>query len=37
MKVGVVGAGLMGGEIALVFALNGFEVILNDVDAAVLS
>lgn len=30
MKIGVVGAGLMGGEIALVFALAGHEVLLND-------
>jgi len=37
MKVGVVGAGLMGAEIALVFALNGIDVVLNDVDAAALS
>ncbi|HJV43215.1 3-hydroxyacyl-CoA dehydrogenase family protein [Caulobacter sp.] len=36
MKIGVVGAGLMGGEIALVFALGGFEVLLHDRDAAVL-
>lgn len=32
MKIGVVGAGLMGGEIALVFALAGHEVLLNDRD-----
>lgn len=32
MKIGVVGAGLMGAEIALVFALAGHEVLLNDVD-----
>ncbi|MET0308711.1 MAG: 3-hydroxyacyl-CoA dehydrogenase family protein [Sphingomonas sp.] len=32
MKVGVAGAGLMGAEIALVFALGGFEVLLNDRD-----
>jgi 3-hydroxybutyryl-CoA dehydrogenase len=31
-KVGVVGAGLMGSEIALVFALAGKDVLLNDVD-----
>jgi len=37
MKVGVVGAGLMGAEIALVFALNGIDVVLNDVDEAALS
>jgi 3-hydroxybutyryl-CoA dehydrogenase len=30
MKVGVVGAGLMGAEIALVFALAGHDVLLND-------
>ena len=36
MKIGVVGAGLMGGEIALVFALGGFEVLLHDRDDAVL-
>lgn len=30
MKVGVVGAGLMGAEIALVFALAGHEVMLHD-------
>jgi 3-hydroxybutyryl-CoA dehydrogenase len=34
--VGVVGAGLMGAEIALVFALAGFHVTLTDRDAAVL-
>lgn len=33
-KVGVVGAGLMGGEIALVFALAGHDVQLNDRDQA---
>ena len=33
-KVGVVGAGLMGSEIALVFALAGKEVLLNDVSEA---
>lgn len=31
-KAGVVGAGLMGGEIALVFALAGYDVLLNDRD-----
>lgn len=36
MKIGVVGAGLMGGEIALVFALGGFEVTLHDRDDAAL-
>lgn len=36
MKIGVVGAGLMGGEIALVFALGGFEVLLHDRDDAAL-
>ncbi len=36
MKIGVVGAGLMGGEIALVFALGGFEVLLSDRDDAAL-
>jgi 3-hydroxybutyryl-CoA dehydrogenase len=36
VKIGVVGAGLMGGEIALVFALGGFEVLLNDRDEVVL-
>lgn len=36
LKAGVVGAGLMGAEIALVFALDGYEVILNDRDAAAL-
>lgn len=33
-KVGIVGAGLMGAEIALVFALAGHDVLLNDRDAA---
>jgi 3-hydroxybutyryl-CoA dehydrogenase len=37
MKVGVVGAGLMGAEIALIFALNGFDVVLSDVDEGALS
>jgi 3-hydroxybutyryl-CoA dehydrogenase len=32
MRVGVVGAGLMGAEIALVFALAGHDVLLNDRD-----
>lgn len=32
MKIGVVGAGLMGAEIALVFALAGHDVLLNDRD-----
>jgi len=35
-KIGVVGAGLMGAEIALVFALAGMDVFLNDRDPAVL-
>ncbi|KKC26085.1 3-hydroxyacyl-CoA dehydrogenase family protein [Sphingomonas sp. SRS2] len=34
--IGVVGAGLMGGEIALVFALAGHRVLLNDRDQDVL-
>ena len=29
-KIGVVGAGLMGAEIALVYALGGYDVLLND-------
>jgi 3-hydroxybutyryl-CoA dehydrogenase len=33
-KIGVVGAGLMGAEIALVFALAGNDVLLNDRDEA---
>lgn len=33
-RIGVVGAGLMGAEIALVFALAGHEVLLNDRDEA---
>lgn len=36
MTAGVVGAGLMGAEIALVFALGGHEVVMNDVDDAAL-
>jgi 3-hydroxybutyryl-CoA dehydrogenase len=36
MKSGVVGAGLMGTEIALVFALAGFEVTLSDRDEGAL-
>jgi 3-hydroxybutyryl-CoA dehydrogenase len=36
-KVGVVGAGLMGAEIALVFALAGHEVLLSDTGEAQLS
>lgn len=36
LKAGVVGAGLMGAEIALVFALGGREVVLNDRDMAAL-
>jgi 3-hydroxybutyryl-CoA dehydrogenase len=36
MKVGVVGAGLMGAEIALVFALGGMDVVLADRDEAAL-
>jgi 3-hydroxybutyryl-CoA dehydrogenase len=35
-KIGVVGAGLMGAEIALVFALAGMDVLLNDSNAAAL-
>ncbi|MFZ2003585.1 MAG: 3-hydroxyacyl-CoA dehydrogenase NAD-binding domain-containing protein, partial [Stellaceae bacterium] len=33
-KVGVVGAGLMGAEIGLVFALAGHEVLLSDTGEA---
>lgn len=33
-KIGVVGAGLMGAEIALVYAIAGHDVLLNDRDAA---
>lgn len=36
MRTGVVGAGLMGAEIALVFALAGHEVLLTDRDAEAL-
>ncbi|HEX3862771.1 MAG TPA: 3-hydroxyacyl-CoA dehydrogenase family protein [Stellaceae bacterium] len=36
-KVGVVGAGLMGAEIGLVFALAGHEVVLSDTGEAALS
>lgn len=36
MKAGVVGAGMMGAEIALAFALSGAEVVLNDLDEAAL-
>lgn len=32
MNIGVVGAGLMGAEVALVFALAGHPVVLNDLD-----
>lgn len=35
-RIGVVGAGLMGAKIALVFALAGHEVLLNDRDAGAL-
>lgn len=35
-RVGVVGAGLMGAEIALVFALGGMDALLNDRDASVI-
>jgi len=35
-KIGVVGAGLMGAEIALVFALAGMDVLLHDSDAETL-
>jgi 3-hydroxybutyryl-CoA dehydrogenase len=35
-KIGVVGAGLMGAEIALVFALAGMDVLLNDSNPAAL-
>lgn len=35
-KIGVVGAGLMGAEIALTFALSGMDVLLNDRDPAAL-
>src|SRR5215467_3778384 len=36
-KVGVIGAGLMGAEIGLVFALAGHEVLLSDTGEAQLS
>src|SRR3984893_1363546 len=36
-KIGVVGAGLMGAEIALVFALAGHEVLLSDTGEAPLA
>jgi 3-hydroxybutyryl-CoA dehydrogenase len=36
MTAGVVGAGLMGAEIALVFALGGHAVVLNDLAEAAL-
>ena len=36
IRAGVVGAGLMGAEIALVFALGGADVLLNDRDSAAL-
>jgi 3-hydroxybutyryl-CoA dehydrogenase len=36
-RIGIIGAGQMGGGIAHVCALAGFEVVLTDVDAAVLS
>ncbi|UTH73181.1 3-hydroxybutyryl-CoA dehydrogenase [Chromobacterium sp. IIBBL 290-4] len=35
-KIGVVGAGTMGNGIAQVFAMNGFDVVLNDVSDAAL-
>ena len=31
-KIGVVGAGMMGSEIALCFAMNGYETILGDIN-----
>lgn len=37
MKAGVVGAGLMGAEIALVFALGGHAVLLHDASASALA
>ncbi|HWU94487.1 MAG TPA: 3-hydroxyacyl-CoA dehydrogenase NAD-binding domain-containing protein, partial [Sphingomonas sp.] len=36
MRAGVVGAGLMGAEIAFVFALAGMDVLLHDRDPAAL-
>ena len=36
-KIGVVGAGLMGAEIGLVFALAGYDVVLSDTGEAQLS
>jgi 3-hydroxyacyl-CoA dehydrogenase len=36
VKIGVVGAGLMGAEIALVFALGGMPVVLHHQDQAAL-
>jgi 3-hydroxybutyryl-CoA dehydrogenase len=36
-RIGVVGAGMMGGEIALVFALAGKDVLLTDSDAEILN
>lgn len=36
-KIGVLGAGLMGAEIALVYALAGHEVLLGDTSEAILA
>ena len=36
-KIGVVGAGLMGAEIALVYALAGYDVLLSDQSEAALA